>query len=325
MLMRDMDESVAHSDPRWLVPMATQVIRSSTQSPRPNGRWKQYATTFNSVMALALVTLIPVEIALAKVVHLSGLAQILDTWPGFVILIACLCYCRWRPLPKLIDSTELAIWAALLTGVLSLLIQIAGRSARPLKDHALTAMDRRLHFSTALFVHLVRSLPALELIISITYALLPLLIITALMVPPFWGHVNASRRYTLGILLSAIFTAVLFAFWPAAGPWTIQSLTPTKEQAAVTAYLTLLNSHTPVTLDMNNAGIVSFPSFHVVLAILSAIALSSVRSLRAPAWIFAVLICISTILTGWHYGIDVLSGLIVAIVSISVASRILRP
>jgi membrane-associated phospholipid phosphatase len=68
--------------------------------------------------------------------------------------------------------------------------------------------------------------------------------------------------------------------------------------------------------------IVSFPSFHVVLAILSAFALSSIRSLRAPVWVLAVLICISAVSTGWHYGIDVFGGVIVAIASISAVSLI---
>jgi membrane-associated phospholipid phosphatase len=117
-------------------------------------------------------------------------------------------------------------------------------------------------------------------------------------------------------------TGALFALWPAVGPWTTQNFQPTSDQAAVTAYLMLLNSHAPVVIDMQNAGIVSFPSYHVVLAILSATALRSIRSLRAPAWILAELICISTVLTGWHYAIDVSGGLVVAIVSISIVSQI---
>jgi membrane-associated phospholipid phosphatase len=90
----------------------------------------------------------------------------------------------------------------------------------------------------------------------------------------------------------------------------------------VTAYLTLLNSHVPVVLDMQKAGIVSFPSYHVELAILSAMALSSIRCLRAPAWVLAALVCVSTVLTGWHYGVDVLGGLAVAIITASAVRRI---
>jgi membrane-associated phospholipid phosphatase len=35
--------------------------------------------------------------------------------------------------------------------------------------------------------------------------------------------------------------------------------------------------------------------------------------------ILTVLVCLSTITTGWHYGIDVLGGLAVAAVSIALA------
>ncbi len=274
------------------------------------------------MMVVILLALGSFEIVLGKIVHLSGMAQVLDVWPGFLIMTAGLCYCRWRPLPKLIDSSELSIWAVLLTGLLARLIQIAGRSSRPLKDHALAAIDGRLHFRTAFIVHLFAQLPTLGVALSIAYDLLPLLVIAAILLPPFCGHVNASRRCVLSIVLAAIFTAVLFALWPAAGPWTAQSFTPTKDQAAVTAYLILLKSPALVVADMNNGGIVSFPSFHVVLAILSAFALSSIRSLRAPVWILAVLICISAVSTGWHYGFDVFGGVIVAIASISAVSLI---
>jgi membrane-associated phospholipid phosphatase len=42
----------------------------------------------------------------------------------------------------------------------------------------------------------------------------------------------------------------------------------------------------------------------------------SIRRLRAWAWVLTVLICISAITTGWHYGVDVLGGIILAIVSV---------
>jgi hypothetical protein len=53
------------------------------------------------------------------------------------------------------------------------------------------------------------------------------------------------------------------------------------EQAGESAYLIRLNSSAPVYIETNNAGIVSFPSFHVAHAILSAVALGSIRRLRA--------------------------------------------
>lgn len=77
-----------------------------------------------------------------------------------------------------------------------------------------------------------------------------------------------------------------------------------------------------VQMDLNDTAIVSFPSFHVALALLSAVALGLIRRLRVLAWILTVLVCISTIAAGWHYGIDVLGGIGVATVSIFTAGRI---
>jgi membrane-associated phospholipid phosphatase len=79
-----------------------------------------------------------------------------------------------------------------------------------------------------------------------------------------------------------------------------------------------------VDLDMNDAGIVSFPSFHVVLALLSAMALGTIRSLRVWVWALAGLICISAVTTGWHYGVDILGGMILAIVTLIAVSWIPR-
>jgi membrane-associated phospholipid phosphatase len=273
-------------------------------------------------MAWTLGILLPVELVLAMTVHLGGLVKLLNVWPGLLMLIAAAGYCRWRPLPKLSDFSELAIWSVLTTNVLSLLIQLAGRSNSPLQDQALAAIDARMHFNTAYFVHAVAKIPLLHLSTAIVYASLPVLIIGAILLPPFYGNVTASRRYVLYIIFSAIVTAALFALWPAAGPWTTQDFHPSKDQAAVTAYLMLLKAHAPAVIDTENAGIVSFPSYHVVLAILSAFALSTIRSIRIPAWILVVLIGISTILTGWHYAIDIAGGIVVAIFTIFAVRQI---
>ena len=68
----------------------------------------------------------------------------------------------------------------------------------------------------------------------------------------------------------------------------------------------------------------SFPSFHVALAILAAIALSSIRRLRIWVWGLTALICVSTLTTGWHYAIDVLGGLVLAPISLLVADVLAR-
>ena len=71
----------------------------------------------------------------------------------------------------------------------------------------------------------------------------------------------------------------------------------------------------------DSSGIVSFPSFHTIWAVLSSYALWGFRFLRWPSVICAVLIILSTMTTGWHYFADVLGGLILAFVSIEIATH----
>ncbi len=73
------------------------------------------------------------------------------------------------------------------------------------------------------------------------------------------------------------------------------------------------------------AGVVAFPSFHVILAVLSVIALWNLRWLRWPAFAFGTAICISTMTTGWHYAIDVIGGLAVTYLVYILARLVLRP
>lgn len=278
---------------------------------------------FNIVMAVVLAMLVPADYLLARHVGFNSSGQSLQVWWTALFLAALLAYCRWRPLPRLIEACELCIWTDLYFDALSVLIQVAGRSHSPLVDHQLMIMDAHLHFATVSWVQFMRHVPALRVSLALIYAVEPLLLMAALLLPPFMGCADASRRYALGIVIAAVITAAAFALWPAAGPWTTEGYRATRDQTQVTIYIALLKSHAPVSLNMEDAGIVAFPSFHTLLAVLSAVALGSLRRLRWPAWILAMLIIISTLTTGWHYLTDVLGGLVLAAISVAAARAVL--
>jgi membrane-associated phospholipid phosphatase len=134
----------------------------------------------------------------------------------------------------------------------------------------------------------------------------------AVLLPPFLHRPAAARRYLLALIIATLLTAAIFALWPAIGPWVTEGFLPTAPQLRVTRYLTQLKSPRPLTLDFDAAAIVSFPSFHVVLALLSAVALSGLPRIRLVAWTLAILTCLSTLTTGWHYGIDLAGGCAIA-------------
>ena len=165
----------------------------------------------------------------------------------------------------------------------------------------------------------------LQAALNLAYVAIPVLVFAAILVPSFYGGRLASRRYVLAVVVATVFTSMLFALWPACGPWMTEPLQPTLEQAAVTARLTLLKSRAPASLDLQHTAIVSFPSFHVILAVLSAIALNGIPRARRLAWVLAILTCVSTITTGWHYGFDVLGGLAVSAAAWWVARLAILP
>ncbi|HEX4066210.1 MAG TPA: phosphatase PAP2 family protein [Acidobacteriaceae bacterium] len=287
--------------------------------------WKSSpaARRFNVVMGGIAALLTPADILLGRHVHVthSGIGSIV--WLVLLMFGALLVYCRWRPLPRLIESIEIAIWAVFFTNTLSVLIQIAGRSQYPLIDRQLSRMDARVHFSTAAAMHLAMRMPGVGHALAILYALVAVFLLAAILLLPFLGYGDASRQYVMGIVFAALITAGVFALLPAAGPWTTEGFAPSRDQAAVTSYLTLLKSGAPAALNMKQAAVVAFPSFHVLLALLSAVALSSIRRLRAVVWALAILMCLSTLTTGWHYLTDVAGGVALTLVTLLAVRAVL--
>jgi membrane-associated phospholipid phosphatase len=55
-------------------------------------------------------------------------------------------------------------------------------------------------------------------------------------------------------------------------------------------------------------GVVTFPSFHAIMALLTAYALHDIRILSPFAWLWSGLVVLSTIPIGGHYAVDLLAG-----------------
>ena len=284
--------------------------------------WTPLRTRFHYWLAGLAVALFIADITLAHAVQLHGLTLFLGAWPSLLLIVACIAYCLVRRLQRLSEASVLAFWGIILSNLLSALILVAGRSSRGLLDRQFADLDAKLGFSTASLVHLAAHARWLEITLHFCYPLLGPLVVLALLVPPLLGRVGASRRFILGASVSALITAACFAMWPAAGPWTTEDLRPSSAQARISGYLEQLKSPGPAYVDLDEKAVVSFPSFHVALAIVTATCLASFRRASVPVWIITGLICISTLTTGWHYGIDVLGGVVSGIMSIIAASRL---
>ena len=282
-------------------------------------------------MGAMVALLVAADLLLARVVHYSGFAKIMIFLPvtlGFVAsgMLPLLVICRKRYpkwYGKSLDLSSTAIWTLAVWTLIGPLVQIAARSPAPLVDAALGDMDRQM-FQTVTVVVWMHHFPRLVMASQVVYHMLWPFALVALFLPTLCGHARDVRRYLLAGTISLFVCLSLFALWPAVGPWTVEAYPPGKLQAQIGPYLWALKAQV-VPSGPELQEIVAFPSFHTVLAILSAAALWRIRKLRAVSTGLCVAICISTVTTGWHYVIDVIAGVAVAALSQALAWWALRP
>jgi membrane-associated phospholipid phosphatase len=278
---------------------------------------------FNLWMAATVAMLAVGELLLARAVHFDGAARYVFRLSDLWWFAAIAWYCRWSGHEKLLDLLMNAIWVLALGLLVVPLFMIAGLSSAPLVDVALARIDAGVFVSTAGIVNWCRGLPFLALALRIAYMSLWALAPVALFLPSVSGRTADARRYVFSVTVVLILTAGLFALWPAVGPWTTEGFGPTREQMATESCLRALKSSRAIPDDFQLTGVVSFPSFHVALALLSVVALWKIRRIRWFVLALSVAICLSTLTTGWHYFVDVLGGGAVAWISFFAATRAL--
>ncbi len=285
---------------------------------------------FQIFMGANVALLIMANLFLAKIVHYSEDAKTIISIPFVLAVIAVgalpfivICW-QWRRkvFGTLVELLSTAAWALTIWILIGPLVQIAARSPTPLVDATLARIDSQT-IQTVMVVRWLQNFPRLCIASQAAYDSLWALAITALFLPTLCGHARDVRHYLLATSVSILFTLGLFALWPAIGPWTIEAFQPGRMQAQTALYLSAVKTHA-VPSGPELPGIVAFPSFHVILAILATRALWGIGKLRAFSAALCVAICISTVATGWHYVVDVFAGVAVATISQTVASWALR-
>jgi membrane-associated phospholipid phosphatase len=192
---------------------------------------------------------------------------------------------------------------------------MAARTPATLVDVRLASIDHAIGLETNSIVHEASFYPRLEAALAVVYSWMIPFSLFALIVPVLQGVRESPQRLLIGYTVGALITIAVFAVLPAIGPWTVYKFAASHGQMLCQTTVGLLKSGRPVSQEISNCGLVAFPSFHVIQCILTAISLWHSRWLRIPAAAIATLMCISTLTTGWHYVIDVLGGVVVAIIA----------
>lgn len=243
---------------------------------------------------------------------------------AFCVLVSFV-YRELRPAPPIARLASYAALWIVFTAVGCIFTYLAASVSRPLVDGYLTSFDHFLGFDWIGWSSDVHRYILLSVVLRAAYDSLGLQIVVSIIILSFRPGPDRNAELLLGAILSLTLTAVISAIWPTLGPWT-----PFNDQYASSD--DLLNARDVLTMRAGGSasfalarlrGIVTFPSYHTVLAILLAYA-------HRGRWSFPVFLVINCLMIasipseGGHYLSDVLAGAGLAIVAIAVARVILR-
>jgi membrane-associated phospholipid phosphatase len=214
------------------------------------------------------------------------------------------------------DSILTLPWAIFLAGIVPLLVLAAAKSNMPLQDSYLVRADQLLGINVPKIMTW-SSRNWFGILANQTYPLLSPLITASALLPAFTGKVENAQKFLIANLIAFAIGLPLYALLPAVGPWYGYGTPPTPDQLQMQAAVMLFRG--PGHPISQLAGIICFPSFHAIWAILCVAALWGYRFLRFPVALLVAMIVCSTVTTGWHYFTDVLGGVVIAALSLSAA------
>jgi len=190
---------------------------------------------------------------------------------------------------------------------------------RPLVDGALAGFDQWCGVSVPDIREWTHARPALRLILELAYGTLLFQLPLIVIVLGLLGDRRRLEAFVLQDMFAALFTLLVFAVVPAAGPFTHYGYSPSVEQARYLDHFHGLRSGERRTVSLREAeGLVTCPSFHTAEALLMAWAFRRHRVLFALFGSLNLLVALSTMTTGWHYFADVLAGLAVGLLAVAV-------
>ena len=192
----------------------------------------------------------------------------------------------------------------------------------PLRDAELQAVDAWLGFNWLDWFRFVGAHPVFKVVLAMAYSSLMLQIVGSVLYFSYRGTIERSDRLWWAAIVSLILTSLLSGAIPALGAG-VHLGAAEIAQATYLPHLLALRDGSASTFSVESIqGIVTFPSYHTVLAVLLTHAYLGSRRMLLFTSILNGLMLLSIPLYGSHYLSDMLAGGAVAAVSILIAGRI---
>lgn len=254
---------------------------------------------------------------------------------------------EWRvrndqaPIARIIARATQSLRLFLLTGAALIALGAVGvtfsylttSTADALQDANLAAFDRALGFDWPSFLAWTNTMPNFVFALRAAYHTTgPQLILIPVMLAITLKR-DRLAEFMAVFAVSSLLTGVTMTLVPAEGafayfkpdPATFSHYSPISGMWHHATLVELRQAAAPV-LDFTKAtGLVTFPSFHTVLAILTCYAVRDWRWLLGPVVALNTVVLIGTVTEGGHHLVDLLAGAAVVCVSIVFVRWLSRP
>ena len=235
-----------------------------------------------------------------------------------------LIYTYLRPDERIAEASGYtALWLLFSLGG-CLLTYLAAVGGRPLQDAAFQAADAALGFDWGHWTAWIRERGWLRFALRVAYASLPLQIVVTVLVLSFTRAHRRNRELMLAATLALLLTSVGSAWLPAMGPFAVVSLPGALPgDTLYIPHLEALRGPGPYLFNVAEfQGIIVLPSYHTVLGVLFVWAHRGFRWSFPSFLVLNVAMMASVPSEGGHYLVDMLAGLVVALIAVVAARRL---
>ncbi len=228
-------------------------------------------------------------------------------------LLAVALWCRHAHRHRSLGETAhyLAMWLSLM-GLVGILSYLAASLGAPLRDDEFVRLDAVLGFHWQSFFRWLGAHPTIGFVLEFAYFSFLLQVFGTVGYFSLTGQDERNREFLSMLLLSSLIVVAISGIVPALGPWAHfgVKVSPLIDHVP---HIELLRSGAPVTFEIHEMkGLVTFPSFHTVAALLL------IYVHRCRRWLFIAsvmlngLMLVSVPTVGSHYLVDVLAGAAIA-------------
>jgi hypothetical protein len=284
--------------------------------------------TWSAMLVTVALAMIGLGASIATKFQLASLPNIIYLIFYIITLDVLTLLVRQTRIVRAVQSALFGVLYLATTCVFGILAAYSiQRLGFPLRDDFLGNADRALGFNWLAFARWVDSHVFVQTVFHTAYDTIFPQIVLAVVVLAFSSRPEELRTFLLAMAIAFIFTIIISALVPAAGPivFADRSSFSVLQFTGATPidHLLRLREAGPLVMTDHPGGIATFPSFHTTVAVLVPLTLRGFPPVFAALVILDAAMLGGTLSEGAHYLTDVLAGAWMAFFGYAMARRIM--